>query len=99
MTIKLCLRLMAVAVLSLAPMAAADERPGPKGGGGAGPSGGPAGKGGVPQMQTPVDPMQQGSEVNSPPQPGSGKGTQNPKEGTSKEGDSQKKDKATEKRK
>ncbi len=102
MTIPLCLRLIAVAVLSLAPMmAAADERPGPKGsvGGGPGPSGGPAGKGGVPQMQTPVDPMQQGSEVNSPPQPGSGKGTQNPKEGTSKEGDSQKKDKATEKRK
>lgn len=93
---------MVVALLSCSIVAIADERPGPKGsvGGGAGPSGVPAGKGGVPQMPAPVDPMQQGAEVSSPPQPGSGKGTQNPNQAGAKDGgDTQKKDKATEKSK
>ena len=61
----------------------ANERPGPKGSvGGGSPS---AGKG-VPQMQTPVDPMQQGGDAKGTPQPGSGQGTQNPKEGSDKAG-------------
>ena len=61
----------------------ANERPGPKGSvGGGTPS---AGKG-VPQMQTPVDPMQQGGDAKGTPQPGSGQGTQNPKQGSDKGG-------------
>ena len=78
---------MAVAMilfLSLTGLTAfADEKPGPKGSvGGGSPS---AGKG-VPQMQAPVDPMQQGSDAKGTPQPGSGQGTQNPKDGSDKAG-------------
>ena len=69
----------------------ANERPGPKGSVGGGSSS--AGKG-VPQMQTPVDPMQQGGEAKPAPQPGSGQGTQNPKEGSDSPGGSQSTDKA-----
>jgi hypothetical protein len=102
MTRHVGLRLTAVAILAFAPMmASANERPGPKGsvGGGAGTGGGSAGKGGVPQMQTPMDPMQQGTESDTSPQPGSGKGTQNPKQGNAKDGGTPSKDKATEKKK
>jgi hypothetical protein len=70
------LSLMGVAVF-------ANERPGPKGSVGGG--GSSAGKG-VPQMQSPVDPMQQGGDAKGTPQPGSGQGTQNPKEGSDKAG-------------
>ena len=69
----------------------ADEKSGPKGSvGGGSPS---AGKG-VPQMQTPVDPMQQGGDAKSTPQPGSGQGTQNPKEGSDSKAGSQSAEKA-----
>ena len=68
----------------------ANERPGPKGSvGGGSPS---AGKG-VPQMQTPVDPMQQ-NDAKGTPQPGSGQGAQNPKESGDKNAGSQSTDKA-----
>ena len=69
----------------------ANERPGPEGSVGGGSSS--AGKG-VPQMQTPVDPMQQGGEAKTAPQPGSGQGTQNPKEGHDSQSGSQNTDKA-----
>ncbi len=82
--------------LSLASLVVfANERPGPKGSvGGGTPS---AGKG-VPQMQAPVDPMQQGGDVKSAPQPGSGQGTQNPKEGNDTKGGSPTPDKGKEKK-
>lgn len=85
---------MAVAIvvsLSLTALAVfANERPGPKGSvGGGTPS---AGKG-VPQMQTPVDPMQQSGDAKGTPQPGSGQGMQNPKEGSDNKAGSQSTDK------
>jgi hypothetical protein len=67
----------------------ASEQPGPSGsvGGSGKGSGGPSGKGGVPQGQTPVDPRQEGSGIGTPPEPGSGKMTQNPpEESTGKKG-------------
>ena len=75
----LTIGLVMIVSFSLNGLAAfANERPGPKGSvGGGSPS---AGKG-VPQMQTPVDPMQEGGDAKGSPQPGSGQGTQNPKEG------------------
>ena len=74
---------IAVSISLTAVVGFANERPGPKGSvGGGSPS---AGKG-VPQMQAPVDPMQQGSDMKSSPQPGSGQGSQNPKEGSDKKG-------------
>ena len=82
-TIAVCLSLTSV-------VGFANERPGPKGSvGGGSPS---AGKG-VPQMQAPVDPMQQGSDMKSSPRPGSGQGSQNPKEGSDKKGGSDNPDK------
>jgi hypothetical protein len=84
-----------IVLLSLTGLTAfADEKPGPKGPvGGGSPS---AGKG-VPQMQTPVDPMQQGGEGKRTPQPGSGQGAQNPKEGDTT-GNSQNSDKPKQKK-
>jgi hypothetical protein len=68
---------IATIVLLLMPlMVLANERPGPRGSVGGG--SGSAGKG-VPQMQTPVDPMQQQSQQKSPSESGGGKGTQNSK--------------------
>ena len=81
----------ATIVLLLVPlMVLANERPGPRGSVGGG--SGSAGKG-IPQMQTPVDPMQQPTEQKSPSEPGSGKGTQTPKSENDKKG-SQNTDKA-----
>ena len=79
--------IMAVAMIVLLSLtgltAFADEKSGPKGSvGGGTPS---AGKG-VPQMQTPVDPVQESGDAKGTPQPGSGQGTQNPKEGSDKAG-------------
>ena len=82
---------IATMVLLLVPLTVfANERPGPRGSVGGG--SGSAGKG-VPQMQTPVDPMQQQSEQKSSSESGSGKGTQNPKSENDKKG-SQHTDKA-----
>ncbi|MGZ9204753.1 MAG: hypothetical protein ACXW37_12100 [Nitrospira sp.] len=73
----------------------ADEKPGPKGSvGGGTPS---AGKG-VPQMHTPIDPMQQGGDAKGNPQPGSGQGTQNPKESSDNKAGSQSPDKPKDKK-
>ena len=82
---------IATIVLLLVPlMVLANERPGPRGSVGGG--SGSAGKG-VPQMQTPVDPMQQQSQQKSPSESGGGKGTQNSKAENDKK-DSQNTDKA-----
>ena len=80
MRIGFTMTLAMIISLSLTGLAVfANERPGPKGSvGGGSPS---AGKG-VPQMQSPVDPMQHGGDAQNPSQPGSGQGTQNPKEGS-----------------
>jgi hypothetical protein len=45
-------------------------------------------------MQTPVDPMQQGVDAKGTPQPGSGQGIQNPKEGSDNNAGSQTTEKA-----
>ena len=76
---KLGLMMAVVTILAVSltgPTVFANEKPGPRGSvGGGTPS---AGKG-VPQMQTPVDPMQQ-EDAKGGPQKGSGQGIQNPKE-------------------
>lgn len=90
---------MAVALivsLSLMGVAAfANDRSGPKGSvGGGSPSGGK----GVPQMQAPLDPMQQGGDAKGTPQSGSERGTQNPKEGTDRKASAQNTEKAKERK-
>jgi hypothetical protein len=91
MKAALIISIVAIVSLSLTGLAVfANERPGPKGSvGGGSPS---AGKG-VPQMQTPVDPMQQGNDAKGTSQAGSGQGSQNPKEGSNNQAGSQSTDK------
>jgi hypothetical protein len=79
MRLGLMMAMVTIVAISLTGLLVfANEKAGPKGSvGGGTPS---AGKG-VPQMQTPVDPMQK-KDAKGGPQKGSGQGTQNPKEDT-----------------